>query len=289
MKKTILSLFLVVSILASLFTPTTVIATTNQGESFVEEGSLVNEKRKFEEKSNFIFFDIENFDDVKYIYEQNGKKYFVKESTTPDFSLIDTKIYIIGNDSNELVEEYTTYFEKKEDKLVINRFDNDIKTDSITIDLSSEDFLYLNGYSTYSSQYNGPVYYDGRTNKYYTGWDYKYTDLGSNIMLKFTLTVVVGILAGIAGVDVVTSGISGGLAAAASFIIEYSIATVYWRKEVYELHQITYPERRYYGSFIGLKIYSYFYSDSSRSNAIGSEFYEWRDPVEWPTGVSIPN
>jgi hypothetical protein len=90
----------------------------------------------------------------------------------------------------------------------------------------------------------------------------------------------------------VLSGISGnpyvvgGVTAAAQYIVDNCIPDVYYTREDHELHQIT-SAGWYYGPPVGTRAYVDFYADSSRRFHIGSDFYEWHDPVEWPTGITI--
>lgn len=63
---------------------------------------------------------------------------------------------------------------------------------------------------------------------------------------------------------------------------------MYWRGRVHEAHQVTYPARRYYGSFIGK--YTFFeITDKNYKplSEVEGEWIEWHDPETWPTSLKI--
>ena len=131
--------------------------------------------------------------------------------------------------------------------------------------------------------YDGYLHYDGSTKKYYTSWYYSYSDKDKKAVMEFTLEVVGSILTVICGADKRTAIIER----IAEYIVSKMLPEFYWEKDVYLVHEITYPQRRLYGSAIGMRSCVDFYADSARTMKIGSETYEWHDPVEWPTAITI--
>lgn len=285
MKKRVISFVLTVLLFTNLISAITARGATNDQENILEISSQILTEDSSSVKSNFNFLNTSDLSDVKYTYDEDGKTYLVKESANIDVTEINTEIYEVGEESNTLVEKFTTYIDKSNDILTVSKFDNGIEISSQTIG-TVDGRLEVNNVETYAVDYNKPytgyVNYDGRYNKYYTTWEFATKYNGSNRIYKFTLSVVIGVLSGISGNPRIVNGVT----TAAQYIVNNSIKDVFYTREDHELHQIT-AAGWYYGTPVGTRAYVDFYADSSRRFHIGSDFYEWHDPVEWPKGITI--
>lgn len=281
MKKSrkILSSILTALVFTNVITPNIVGASTLNQDTIQENNSQLATENSLDVKTNFNFIKTSDISDIQYTYEENGKSYYVYESTNADLTEINTEIYEVGMGSKLLVDQFSTHIEKREDILTVTKYRDGSIVDSTNIDIK-DGSLRFNSIKPASDEiYNGYVNYDGSHNKYYTSWYYAYGSNGSNYVLKLTYSVIISMLSAVTGNPYVVAGVTS----AAQYILDHAIPEVYWHKDVYHVNEITYPDRRYYGSFIGERTYAKFYSDSRRSDLIGSDFYEWHDPNEWPS------
>lgn len=236
------------------------------------------------EKTNYSFVSISDLENMYYTYEQDGMLYSVYESYDTSSSEIYTEIYIEKEEGRELLEKFTTKIETIDEIMYITKYaDGKIKERQSVVLSSGMVECNTNTRNVSGTTYNGRVYYDAPTGRYFTGWYYSYSHTGSNWMQYLTYTVIVATLMEIIGIPVLTDVIG----AIAQTIIAENISIVYWEKDEYHVNQITYPGMQLYGSFIGQRTYVNFYSDSARRNFIGSEVNEWRNESEWPIGVTI--
>lgn len=244
---------------------------------------LTRETCASDEKNNFNFISIRDISDIQYTYEQSGKTYYVKESTNYNASRIDTRIFEVVNEKKILVDEFYTEFEVINDTIVFNKIKNDSIVDRFTFNLYGDKINEgINVVSTDSDTYDGFIYYDGSTGKYYTSWYYAYSFSGDNKFIELTVSAVAIILSAISDspVTIIIIGI-------ASELVKSNIDTVYYDKDVYQVHQITYPERRYYGTPIGVRTCVDYYYDKAKKLHIDYTESEWHDPEEWPTAITI--
>lgn len=241
------------------------------------------------EKTNFNFIKTSDLSDIVYTYEQDGKAYIVYECTTPDFSVINTEIHELRDGTEYLVEELVTYVEKENSNMVISQYRNGLLIESSNIDLvdkSVEESVVPNDLGT--GVYNGYLYYVASTGNYYTAWEYAYDDKGSTSLGAKTLATIKSILINLVGEYVgLTSGTETAIDTLAERIIEENWDYMYWKSKVHEAHQVTYPARKYYGSFIGTYTYMQFYTDKSYVKAKETAWYEWHDPETWPSSLKI--
>ena len=220
------------------------------------------------ERMNYNFIETLDHGNIHYTYEENGKTYCVYESINNSFTECSTRIYLVDEEVEVLVEEFTTYVGT----------DDGIISEGVVLDEKS---MAIDGSSNVFSSgrpYDGMIYYEARTNRYFTGWYYDHSSSGSTVFARLTYAVVAATLANAVGVDLISDAIKEY----AENVIEQKIPKVYWDKDVYLVNQIRYPERTIYGSFVGQRTYVYFYSDSARTIYLGSETGEWHDTEEWP-------
>lgn len=283
MKKKVLSLLLTATFVIGILSPVTVNATTNSLTTVVNE-ELANSQ--VSEKSNFIFIKTSDIKDIQYSYEQDGKTYLVKESSNDDLTEISTEIYEVDELANVLVDQFVTTIEKNDDVIIVTQNEDDAITRDI-IDIGdgslASNQIKTFAYKPATGTYTGGLQYDYINHKYYTLWFNAGDVKGSNAIHKFTLTVVIGILSGISG----NGFIIGGITSCAQYIVDNAISDVYWTRNYEELWEVTYPGRQYIGSAVGQKVYTYFYEDSARRSKIGSDFYEYHDPVYWPSHMNF--
>lgn len=289
MKRLISSSILTALIVTNILAPSTVSATTNLDKETVQIEQTEETTENL--KTNFNFINTTDLDNIQYTYEENGKTYLVNESANSDLTVVETEIYEVGEESNVLVENFTTYIEKSDTELVISKYVDDFLVDSSSIDLNSQSLKFneksiinedTTNTITATGTYNGQIYYDASTGRYYTSWYYDHSTTGSSTITKFTLTVVIGILSGISGNPYVV----GGITTAAQYIVDYLIEDIWWSQDIYFVHRIT-SDRKYYGSAVGIRYYTSFYSNRQRTSYIGSDVYEWHDSTEWPTNIII--
>lgn len=256
-------------------------AVINQNMSEDNRESISQEKNL---KYNYNFINTIDFDNIHYTYMEDGITYSVYESANEEFSEIYTQIYRIEDKEEIFIEEFVTYIEVNDGYMDITKYNNEIIIDTRRIDIQNER---LEENSTIMPRagrpYDGMLYYDGSTGKYYTGWYYDYSNTGSNLFQELTYTAIIKVLKYIVGVNVVTEI----LAEAAETILDENIERVYWKQEVYHVNEVSYPARELYGSFIGQRIYTDFYSDKAMKNYINSEMSEWHDSIEWPSRITI--
>ena len=174
--------------------------------------------------------------------------------------------------------------------MCIEKYCDGKRVESNRINLASVQSISNNNMRSVSDNtYDGMLYYDGRTGKFYTGWYYEYTMVGSNIFKQVTLAVAIHFVAELLELVPYIGKYLKELEVPAQALVSASISTVYFEKDIYHVNQVTYPGRQLYGAFIGQRIYARFYSDSARTNFIESTMHESNDPEEWPTGLSIGN
>lgn len=259
---------------------------TNLSSSYIVEASnssIINMGDISGDMTNFELIDITDVHNIKYMYERDGITFIVQESANDDFSEILTQIYKIDGEMSMLVEEFTTLINRNGDAMILEQFKDGNAIESREINLSSGSLENL--VSPLSSSYNGYIYYDGTTGKYYTSWYYAYSHSGNTVVMQTTVTVIATILAGICSYtgDVVT----GSLLLIAATIFDAGVDDIYYDQDIYHVHQITYPEKMYYGTPVGIRYDTDIYLDSNRNYFVGNYVDDWHDPDEWPTAITI--
>ena len=278
MKKRIISILLSVVCLSSVITPASANAKVFDSKINYTTQTSDNEN-EVSTKTNFYFIQTTDLSSVEYTYEENNKSYLVKENANSDLTRINTEIYEVNNDSNVLVDKYVTTLEVNDNLLTITKYvDNYTISDEINI---NEGYMNVNNINSRASgTHTGGLQYDYINHKYYTLWFDTGTSNGTNKITNYTLTVIIAVLGA-------TSGTAGaGLAAVAQIILNEKMPIVYWTKKTQELWEVTYPGRQYIGWAVGVKTYTTFYSDSSRTKSLGTETDVYHDPVYWPSDMN---
>ena len=235
-------------------------------------------------RTNYSFDEIEDYDNIHYTYEEDGKTYSVYESVNDTMTESCTEVYVLNGDEEVLVEEYTTRMETIAGALYMCKYENGVLVDQRFVDTVAEE-EHSNAMFA-RAVYNGKVYYEGSTRRYFTGWYYAYQDIGSTEVAKLSLSAVVLIVGKIMGIEDKKDYEKQGVYDVAEKIIELAIPDIYWKKDVYEVSQIRYPEKTYYGSWVGMKVLSKIYADKGRTNLIKSKQYELRTS-EWPSTITV--
>lgn len=265
MKKSFLTVCLVIStIINVLFINTVKISAF--------EISSVNKER-----GNYNFIETENVDNIHYTYEESGQTYHVYEKIGDDFSYFETKVCVVDSGKKKVLEEYTTYIRKDGDSVYLDKYMNDERVEEKLISQVNTNT------TRYTTPYNGRVYYEARTNRYFTGWWYAYTDERYNNIKNLSLTAVAIIVATVVGAELSNPDISIEIYDAAKAFIDANVEVLYWYQDVYEVYQIHYPERTFYGTFIGQRVYTTVYADESKTRELDNFVYEYLSPTEWPS------
>lgn len=279
MKKRLLSVLLSIVCLSNIITPFSVNAADyNLAVNNTQQTSDTETSDSY--KTNFNFTQTSDLTNVEYTYEENNKTYLVKENSNEDLSVINTDVYEIGTDTNILVNQYVTTLVVNNNILTVTKSDGN-NTICDTINLKENNKTVKKAISRASGTYNGGLQYDYINHKYYTLWFSTGSSNGSNKITVYSLTAIIAIIGSVTG--------AGGAAvsAIAQIILSENLPIVYWTKSYQELWEVTYPGRQYIGNAVGEKIHTSFYRDSSRSSYIGSEDYEYHDPVYWPSDMNF--
>lgn len=163
--------------------------------------NIINAAQNSTEKSNFHFFESPDLSNIHYTYEEAGKSYSVYETCNSDLSIIRTEIYLNDGNNQKLIEKFETHMNTINEVLYIQKYCDGKITESYSVDLASSSQMSNNNARCISGiTYDGNVYYDGRTGKYYTGWYYSSTMIGSNLIPKLTLSATMAVVATILGV-----------------------------------------------------------------------------------------
>ncbi len=283
MKKT-LYIMLVCIILANFLFPNISNATTLEE---IDETTLVTSNMTGE-RSNWNFINVDDISNLVYSYEQNGRTYLVVESIKSDYSEFDTVVYELINNKQIEIEKYTTKCEDQNGNLIFSRYKEDVFVDRNIVNLNSG---YLGNTVAATSDrgtYDGYIYYDGTTGKYYTAWEYAYNDTGSTKLTEQSLAFIMSAVSKILQVAQPQYAVPIGIVQEISTkIMEVAIKDIYWSKNIWEVHQILYPAKTYYGTPIGIYTEAAFYADAAHTKLISTESYEWRDSAEWPTAIHI--
>lgn len=237
-------------------------------------------------RTNYSFDEIEDYDNIHYTYEEDGKTYSVYESVNDTMTESSTEVYVLNGDEEVLVEEYTTRMETIAGALYMCKYENGVLVDQRFVDTVAEE-EHSNAMFA-RAVYNGKVYYEGSTRRYFTGWYYAYQDIGSHEVERLSLTAVAFIVGGIFGIRYKSEYLAAGVYEISKKVIDLCISEIYWKKDVYEVSQIKYPERTYYGSNIGMRVFSKIYADKAKTNLIESKKYESKTS-EWPSTITIGN
>ena len=276
----ILLLVLIVSVFAN-----TVNFPIVNAENLAEENELQLTEG---EKTNFNFIKTLDFSDIVYTYEQDGKTYIVYECANEGLSVINTEIYELRDGEEYLVEELITYVEKENSNMEISQYRNGLLIENSNINLIGEGLEEIvNPNDLGTGVYNGYLYYVASTGNYYTAWEYAYNYKGSTELGAKTLTtvssIIINLVGGYYGLPDIAIDAAENMA---EYIIEENWDYIYWKGKLHEAHQVTYPARKYYGSYIGTYTYLEL-TDSTYKYVETGDWFEWHDPETWPSSLKI--
>lgn len=246
---------------------------------------LAAESANSNNRTEFNFINVEDYDNIEYTYVENENTYHVYESINDSFTEVHTKIYVINESEEVLIDEFIIYLETVDGTLYVSKYVDEVLVDRSEVGQVNQVNFAGSGINLRVGRYyDGMLYYDGSTNRFFTGWYYDYTSEGSNYIPVFTYSVVISVLTNLLIENQVVSVVIEEIA---QKILEEKMPIIYWTQEVYHVNQISYPERQLYGSFVGQKVYMSIYSDSERNDYLGTEVQEWHDPEEWPSRINI--
>lgn len=272
MKKRIIALCLILSTIANLFF-------INNVTVVASENNSIDTKRL-----NYNFIETQDVNNIHYTYEENGQTYHVYEKLDVESSKSHTKIYVVDGNSEKLVEEYTMCLRQIGNATYLNKYINGRLVEKKLIKQSSTANTINNAPTNTRSTttYNGMIYYEARTNRYFTGWHYAYTDSHYNNVMNLTQTAFAFIVCTSIGVEMGNPKALSLVNSLWKYVIDQKVEVLYWVNEVHQVYQIRYPERTFYGTFIGQRVYTTIYADSCQAIQIGYNESEYRDPEEWP-------
>lgn len=142
---------------------------------------LAAESANSNNRTEFNFINVEDYDNIEYTYVENENTYHVYESINDSFTEVHTKIYVINESEEVLIDEFIIYLETVDGTLYVSKYVDEVLVDRSEVGQVNQVNFAGSGINLRVGRYyDGMLYYDGSTNRFFTGWYYDYTSEGSN-------------------------------------------------------------------------------------------------------------
>ena len=248
---------------------------------------------QFSGKSDFDFYQIDDWSNIEYTYVECGKKYLVRERVSDALSFVETSIFEVLDEDMLLVNSVTTAVTVENDIMmveqningVITTQYNDLRAGELELQpqpesnrynysekglLSCDDCIELNDpgvmrvYPPSTGHYEGGVTYCPQHNTYWTMWfDSEYTDYGSNWFQILTIGIVISVITAL--IAKVSPIAATAISFIASYCVSMNVTTAYWTRTSDELWEISKTGVFYNGTPCGVRAYTSFYTNSART------------------------
>lgn len=195
-----------------------------------------------------------------YTYEENGKSYKVIESITDNFDYVSSKIYVLNN-SGDYILDSTIITEVKNGIITVSTTKNGntvVEKSNLTSSFTSNMSRKESNIQEYSLEY---PYED------LTSWEFSGTFKGSDRIKKYTLLAVTAVIANIVnglGGGILSSSAVTAVSTVAGAIISDDIPVIYYTQDVYYKYIKDMPTKLPRAE----KTITVFYSDKDRTDKI---------------------
>lgn len=233
--------------------------------SVVAPSTALAELKSTSRKTNFNWISINDLSHIEYTYNENGESYKVIESANLELTEAHTKIYKKVAGEYVLISDYTTRIKINDSTIELTTIKGGnldvvkIKKDDVIAPAPIEEFNKDTSISSIDTVEVG-----------LTDWIYCGTTQSSSTISEWTFIIVVAILNDVAH-NKFTKGQSylvTGVTTVATLVISEYWPKVYDRQYWYNIYE-TFDGVPAYVPAVGEKVYTYFYSDSSRTQRIG--------------------
>ena len=194
----------------------------------------------------------------------DGITYQIEETINNDYTIVTSNFYRLGESKKIYLGQQHTIIEKSNDNVAVTIVESGKTIDVQTFKTSNEP-----NSNIIENHANEISYLNSNSSVEYK-WLSQGKENGSNNIYRYTVGAIVAVLASAAG-----SAAAAGLAAVASMVIADHWPAVYWTKETWHYMKRT-PDSPFYPSWISAykyKYYTEYYSNSARTNLIGTSSY----------------